>query len=454
MSLINKKIITFIQHKYSKNTSWLLVGKGVEMIITLFVGVMVARYMSEFEYGMYNYALSIVTIFSILSNLGLSNIITQEIVNSKMKSDEILGSALYLKFFGAILSILLALLVTIVLGNTKYTLLLVGISSIPILIKSLDVISYYFDAEVLSKYGVFSKVMGVIFSNSLKLATVILDLDIIFIYISLIIDSFFFVSFLLFFYNKVKDQNVLNWAKNKLVAKDLFKKSWPLMFTGIIYVFYLRIDQIMIKELINPEMLGHYSAAVKLSSAFHTLPWLITGSLFPALLNAFKSDKALFNKRYSLLVQFLVLLSIMFIIPITFLSHWIIELLYNGKYQLAENILQIHIWSSIFVFIGYATIKWFVAHGLQKISLICMVIGALFNLIANYLVIPKYGIIGVAYVTLFSQALTFIIMPGFFTKSRQLFKVQIVAMLKAFSVIIPIKEARALLEKKDENKDA
>ena len=445
---IYKKVTAFIQNKYSKNTSWLLVGQGVEMIITLFVGVMVARYMSEFDYGMYNYALSIVTIFSILSNLGLSNIITQEIVNSKMKSDEILGSALYLKFFGAILSILLALLVTIILGNTKYTLLLVGISSIPILIKSIDVINYYFDAKVLSKYGVLSKVMGVLFSNGLKLATVVFSLDIIFIYVSLIIDSFFFVSFLLFFYSKVKDQNILNWSKNKVVAMDLFKRSWPLMFTGIIYVFYLRIDQIMIKELINPEMLGHYSAAVKLSSAFHTLPWLITGSLFPALLIAYQTNKELFNKRYSMLVQFLVLLSFVFIVPITFLSHWIIEILYNGKYQLAGNILQIHIWSSIFVFIGYATIKWFVAQSLQKISLICMVAGASFNVVANYFVIPKYGIEGVAYITLISQAITFVIMPGLFSKSREVFKVQIIAILKAFTIVIPIKEARELFDNK------
>lgn len=446
-SLLNQ-IKGIIRNKYSKNTLWLLTGKGFEMIITLIVGVLVARYMTEFEYGMYNYALSIVTIFAVLSNLGLSHIITQEIVMSDNDDDEILGSALYLKFFGAIASIILSLLVTIILGNNKYTLLLVGISSIPILIKSIDVINYYFDAKVLSKYGVFSKNMGIVFSNSLKFATVIFNLDIIFIYISLIIDALFFVSFLMFFYKRTSNKKIINWSKNKQLAKKLFSRSWPLMFTGIIYVFYSRIDQIMIKELINPEMLGHYSAAVKLSSAFHTLPFLIAGSLFPALLNALKTSKELFNKRYSLLVQFLVLISIVFIIPITFLSNFIIELLYSGKYYLAGNILQIHIWSSVFVFIGFATVKWCVAMNLQKISLISMIVGAAFNVVLNWLMIPHYGIVGVAYVTLFSQALTFIIMPFFFKESRDLFWLQIIAILKSLTIIAPIKEAKKLFKKK------
>lgn len=440
-------ISSLLKNKYTSNTLWLLIGKGVEMIITMIVGIMVARYLTEYEFGIYNYALSIVTIFAVLSNLGLANIVTKDIVNDSTKNNLILGSAFLLKIIGAICSILLIILAAILLKNSKETILLIGIASIPILIKTIDVISYFFDAKVLSKFNVFSKTAGVIFSNLLKLITVLFNLNVIFIYFSLVIDAFIFVLFLFYFYKKKSSFSIKKWEINKSTVSSLFSRSWPLMFTGIIYVFYLKIDQIMIKELIGPVMLGHYSAAVKLSSAWYTIPWLITSSIFPALLNALKKSEKEFESRFITLAELLFLLAFSAIIPISFLSDWIIELIYAGKYSGASEVLTIHIWSSIFIFIGYAGSKWLIAKNLQKIALINMVIGALFNFILNFIFIPKYGISGAAYITLISQAITFVLMPFMFTKSRRLFTLQIKALLRSITIILPIIDALKLFKK-------
>lgn len=444
-----KKITYYLKNKYASNTFWLLIGKAFEMMLTLVVGILVARYLSESDYGIYNYALSIATIFAVISNLGLANIVTKDIVNNEADDSLILGSAFFLKLIGALVSVIAALVFAYVLGNSKVTLLFILIASVPILIKSIDIISFYFDAKVLSKYNVFAKTAGILFSNLLKLAVVLWQLDIIWIYLSLIVDAFVFISLLLIAYQKYGDTAIQNWKKSTAVAKSLFQHSWPLMFTSIIYVFYLKIDQVMIKELLNASELGHYSAAVKLSSAWYTIPWLITGSIFPALLNALKKSKKQFNQRFSLLCQGLYLLALSAVLPITFLADWLIAFLYSGKYSQAGLILQIHIWSSLFIFIGYAGAKWLIAKNLQRIALINMSIGALVNVVLNWIFIPKFGIAGAAYVTLISQAVTFLIMPFFFKASRELFILQITAFFKAITIIYPLRAIAEILRQEN-----
>ena len=424
----------------------MLVGKAFEMMLTLVIGILVARYMTEADYGIYNYALSIATIFAVLSNLGLANIVTKDLVNKASDDGLILGSAVFLKLIGAAVAVISALLFAYLLGNSKTNLLFILIATIPILIKSVDVVSFYFDAKVLSKYNVFAKTGSIVASNMLKLAAVIFHLDIIWIYFSLIIDASVFVTLLYFSYEKFGKTAFKHWKRSMKIAQSLFKQSWPLLFTSIIYVFYLKIDQVMIKDLLNAGELGHYSAAVKLSSAWYNIPWLITGSIFPALLNALKKNHKLFNERFSLLCQGLYLIALTAVLPITLMADWLIDFLYGGKYNQAGLILQIHIWSSIFVFIGYAGSKWLIAKNLQTIALINMSAGAVVNILLNWLLIPKMGIAGAAYVTLISQALTFLIMPFFFSASRELFYLQISAFCKAITVIYPIRALRTLLK--------
>lgn len=443
-----QKVTAYLKNKYASNTLWILVGRAFEMFLTMVVGILVARYMTESEYGYYNYALSIATIFAVLSNLGLASIVTKYIVNGEADESEVLGSALLLKLIGGVFSIAAAMLFAVLLGNSKTSLLYVLIACVPILIKSLDVISFYFDAKVLSKYNVMAKTMGIVASNLLKLLVVILHWNIIWIYISLLFDAAIFIGLLYVHFQRKGKTAIWKWSKSTAVVKSLFKDSWPLMFTGIIYVFYLKIDQVMIKDLLNASELGHYSAAVKLSSTWYTIPWLITGSLFPALLNAYKKNTALFNERFSLLCQGLYVLAIVAIIPISFLADWLINFLFSGKYSQAGLILQIHVWSSLFIFIGYAGSKWLIAKNLQHIALINMGVGAVLNVGLNYWLIPTMGIAGAAYVTLVTQALTFLVMPVFFDASRELFFLQIQAFFKAITIVYPVKKVLKILKER------
>jgi O-antigen/teichoic acid export membrane protein len=84
------------------------------------------------------------------------------------------------------------------------------------------------------------------------------------------------------------------------------------------------------------------------------------------------------------------------------MAPYIIAGLYGDAYKGAETILAIHIWSSIFVFLGVARGKYLVTEGLLKFSLLATSLGAIMNIVLNIFLIPKYHGVGAAMATVIS----------------------------------------------------
>ena len=54
--------------KYFANTSWLLGERILRMVISLFVGIYVARYLGPVRYGLLSYTVSFVWLFSSMTS--------------------------------------------------------------------------------------------------------------------------------------------------------------------------------------------------------------------------------------------------------------------------------------------------------------------------------------------------------------------------------------------------
>jgi O-antigen/teichoic acid export membrane protein len=183
----------------------------------------------------------------------------------------------------------------------------------------------------------------------------------------------------------------------------------------------MRIDQIMIKEMLGKREVGLYSAAVRLSEAWYFIPIIITSSLFPSVVNAKKVSESLYYSRIQHLYSFMFLLSFSIALLMTFLSDWMMVLLYGEAYREAGQVLMINIWAGVFVFLGVASSKWFLSEGLQNLLTVNTVIGAIVNVILNFILIPKYGICGAAIATVISQSIASYFMNFLFSETRSNF---------------------------------
>jgi len=188
----------------------------------------------------------------------------------------------------------------------------------------------------------------------------------------------------------------------------------------------------MIKEMLDSESVGQYAAAVRLSEAWYFIPMVISASLFPAIINAKKQSEELYYARLQKLYDLMVWMAIAIAIPMTFMSDWIVELLYGSKYSESGSVLMIHIWTSLFVFLGVASSKWFITENLQRYSFYRTLAGLVVNISLNFILIPEFGIYGAAYATLISQIIASYLFNVANKRSRYTFLLQTNAILLPF----------------------
>ncbi|MEM5815949.1 MAG: flippase, partial [Candidatus Aenigmatarchaeota archaeon] len=216
----------------------------------------------------------------------------------------------------------------------------------------------------------------------------------------------------------------------KSTAISLLKDSWPLSLSGLVIMVYMRIDHIMIKEMLGAEAVGQYAAAVRISEAWYFVPTVISSSLFPAIINAKKVSEELYYARLQKLYNLMVWIAISVALPMTFLSDWVVNLLYGKAYSQAGDVLMIHIWAGVFVGLLVASGKWFINENLQILAFLRNFSGAVLNIVLNFILIPIYGINGAAVSTLISYSFSALWFDYFNKKTKKMFIIKIKSFLK------------------------
>ena len=185
----------------------------------------------------------------------------------------------------------------------------------------------------------------------------------------------------------------------------LIRDAWPLIFSGVMISVYMKIDQVMLKEMLNTKAVGVYAAAVKLCEAWYFVPTVFTASLFPAIISAKQKNEELYKNRLQKLYDLMVWSSLGVAVPTAFLADWVIIILYGVEFNGAANVLRIYIWAGVFTFLGVASFKWLIAENLQHISFYLYAIGSIVNIVCNWFLIPIHGISGAAFATFISYGI-------------------------------------------------
>jgi O-antigen/teichoic acid export membrane protein len=403
--------------RYFANTSWLMGHRILSMVVALFVGIYVARYLGPERFGLLSYAGSFVGLFTVLATLGLDGIMVRELVKTPERRDELLGTAFWLKAGGAILMwIGIAAAIPFTHNDTQTNILII-IIAFAVIFQAFNIIDFNYQAEVKSKYVVYIQVIQLVVSSITKLIFIWISAPLVWFACVFLLDAVVLAIGLTAIYLQTTGK-VWYWKWRWQTAKELLRDSWPLILSGMAISIYMKIDQVMIKEMLDAEQVGLYAAAVRLSEAWYFVPMAITSSVFPAIINAKKQSEELYYQRLQKLYNLMVWLAIAIALPTTFLAPWVIKVLYGDAFLPASRVLSIHIWAGVFVFLGVASGKWLLTENLQVFSTINTSIGAIVNIILNYILIKIMGINGAAISTLISYFIAAYLCLSFFGKTR------------------------------------
>ena len=400
--------------KYFKNTAWLMLGR----ILSMLVGFIIARYLGPGSFGDLSFAIAFTGIFAAVGALGLDSFIIREILNRPEDKNVIMGSAFWMRISVNVLLIPAAVLIyvwfrSMAVIQDESLAALIAFCGLASLFKSFKIIESYFQSQVRSKFVVHVQNVCLVISAGIKVILIILDLPVIWFAAALALDALLVAAGLIIIYHRQARQNISRWQFNASQAKALLRQSWPLILSAVMVSLYMQIDIVMLKTK-GSEAVGIYSAAARISEAWYFIPVAIVTSVFPALIQARKTDPARYNKRLQNLYDLLIGLSLPVALIISLAADPIIRLVYTDQYEGAGLMLAIHIWSGIFVFLGSASSQYLLAEGLTLISFKRTAIGAVVNILLNLWLIPLYGGIGASIATLlayFSSTFSVLIFP-------------------------------------------
>ncbi|MEA1988039.1 MAG: oligosaccharide flippase family protein [Pseudomonadota bacterium] len=139
--------------KYLSNTSWMFADRIFRMVFGLGIAIWFARYLGPEQFGIFNYALFFIALFSIISTLGLDKLVTKELLSKPEDSQLTMGTSFVLRFVGAAVLIpLTAVSVSLIRPDSEIIFTLVVIFSIGFFFKSFEIIKYWFESHVQAKY--------------------------------------------------------------------------------------------------------------------------------------------------------------------------------------------------------------------------------------------------------------------------------------------------------------
>lgn len=417
INVIRRFLISPTYKKYFDNVFWLTSEKVFSLLISMVVGIYVARYLQPESYGMLSYAISFVGILSAFSSLGVNRIMVRELARTPEKRNEILGTCFGLKFGGSIVLFLLMSVILLFMGNSPLTNTLIVIIAAAEVFKSMDVVDSFYQSKVLSKYVARVQIAVNLVGNILKIVLIYWEAPLVWFAGITALNSLLNGVGYLYTYWRM-DGNPFSWVFRRKLAFLFLVESWPITLQGLALHTQAKIDQVMLGKMIDNYEVGQYSVAMRMIEMFTFIPTMLVGTFAPAVTKA----KAISQKLYfDRIINFYRLMFVLFLaisIPIFFTGELVVVTLYGEEYRAAGFLLSVFSIRLLFANIGSGKSLYVVNESLFKNSLLNAVVGAITNITANYFLIPIYGSIGALLSTIISFTVNVFVVDSFFQKTR------------------------------------
>jgi O-antigen/teichoic acid export membrane protein len=180
--------------------------------------------------------------------------------------------------------------------------------------------------------------------------------------------------------------------------------SFPLMINGLLNQLFFKIDVLLLKPLAGDLALGWYSTAYKLIDGLQVVPASFVIALFPLLARYAQHDRLRLARLSETGLKVLLALALPIAVGTTLLAEPII-LLIAGPSYLPESAwaLQILIWYLPISFTNGLLQYILIAVNRQRTLSVAFAVGVVFNIAANLLLIPRFGYLAAAVVTVVSE---------------------------------------------------
>ncbi len=386
------------------NARWLIVCKIAQSILQLIIGMISARYLGPSQYGLINYAASIIAFALPVMRLGFSSTLVWELMDKPEKEGEILGTSMLMNVASSVVCMgAVFAFVSFANAGETVTIIVCLLYSTSVFFAALEMIQYWFQYKLLAKYSSLIMLGGYVLVSAYKIFLLVTGKNVYWFALSHSVEYAIIGIALIIVYSKKGGAKLtVSWP----LVGGMLSRSKHYIFAALMVITFQNTDHIMLTNMLGTEANGFYTAAVTCTGVSQFVFTAIIDSMRLQILEAKKLQSADYGRLTARLYGIIFYLSIAQSIVFTIFARIIIQVLYGADFMPAVPVLQILTWYCAFSYVGTVRNVWILAEQKQKFLPLINLIGALFNVVLNMLMIPWWGPSGAAFASFLTQIFT------------------------------------------------
>lgn len=393
----------------TKNVIILFLRKVMGALATLVATMLITRNLSVENYGLYNVFINTILIITSFLSLGIDSASGYVLQNQKHNQDKVILNIFYLTLFISIISFIVFNLIFKIVpygsingipSNLQSFATVIGIGILftnilyTILIGKMD----------FKNYAIFSIGPNVIFIILLCLFLIYKEITFEHVIISYM-SGFIITSILLiiYFFRNVKIFSIKDFKIDVDIQKYILKFGLKSYVSNLITILNYRINIFIIAHYLGSKETGIYSSCLVIIDFIWLLPATISSVTYPWFSNPSMSAQ----RKVMIPIITRVVIFLTFIAALLFyiLGDYLVNIVFGSKFTDTRP-LFLYLGPGIILMAGSKIINVdFAAQGKPQINIYLNLMALIITVITNFLLIPRFNLIGAAIAT----SLSFII---------------------------------------------
>lgn len=402
-----------IKSKVINNAKWIIICKVIQSLLQLVIGMLCARYLGPENYGLINYASSIVAFVLPIMQLGLQSTLVQEFTEKPHEEGKIMGTALVMDLVSSVFCIgMVGVFVSVANAGETQTIIVCLLFSISLIFRAFELLQCWFQYKLKSKFPSIVMLFAYMAVSLYRIFLLVTSKNVFWFAVVNSVDYGIIGIALLIIYNKISTQK-LEFSLG--LVKTLFSRSKYYIMASMMMTLFQNTDHIMLKLISGDAENGFYTAAITCATILQFVFIAIVDSMRPVILAGKQTGSADYEKNLSRLYCVTIYMGLAQGIGFSIFAKLMVYIMYGAEFMPTVPVLQVLAWYIIFSYMGPVRNIWILAEGKQSILWKINLAGALMNVAINALLIPVMGAVGAAAASLFTQIFTNFIL-GFIVK--------------------------------------
>lgn len=426
------------QGKVMRNVVWAVTGKVVTLLSTLFVGILVARYLGPEQYGLMNYVISLVALFGVFSTFGMNEITIRELARKDLPREVILGTAFRLRLALAAVTVLAIAVYLFFSGQGGETCVMILVYSSSLFFTCSEVIRHYFTSIVENEYVVLSEIFRTLAGAGVKIVLLLLHAPLWAFIVALAFDAFLLASGYAVAYRK-RVGPFRAWSFDWTFGRHLLATSFPVLISSAAVIVYQRIDQVMISHMLDNEQLGYFSTAASFVGLAAFIPSIMVQTVAPILVRCRKESEERYRQMAQRAMNLTTWSTLLVSCVISLFSYYIIRYTYGTAYLAAVPVMHILAFKAVGLALTDTGGQLTIIENIHQVAFVRNLMSCVVCVLCNYFFLPRWGIEGSAWATIITVMFTGGLANLFIPRYHHIFRMQIRALCLGWKDLYKLK---------------